>query len=377
MKSVYKKIGILFFLLVWVGLTSGCGRNEDVKYQGEATYDKEAEKIKTECLEKMEELKKAGYTSEDRTLEKVGMEVLGEDGSVVESFSEDLNLLHYEKLERFLEKAEKGEEAEVLVYELHTDDGFGRNEFRYDGNTMYILYTNVYRDRSGRVIINGPVRNEIQEWNYTEKGWFFYRFTVPEPPEVSEVMDSWAMMRVKPKTEEVLELENKYLKPIAYIGSNIFLCNWDIQSMEVLDFTALYEYFYTMKNAEYLKTAYIKEIPKTVFEETIMTYLPVNSADLERWAAYQPSQNGYPWQQLGCGNYLTDPVRQSVPEITEIRENEDGTWTLCVDAVCRKSGNDRIFTHEVKIRKTEEGGVLYLGNQIIEGNQPEYVYRLR
>ncbi len=29
----------------------------------------------------------------------------------------------------------------------------------------------------------------LKEWKYTDKGWFCYELCVPEPPEVSEIMD--------------------------------------------------------------------------------------------------------------------------------------------------------------------------------------------
>ena len=37
---------------------------------------------------------------------------------------------------------------------------------------------------------------------YTEKGWFCYELCVPEPPEVSEIMDGSCLIRIKPMTEE-------------------------------------------------------------------------------------------------------------------------------------------------------------------------------
>ena len=36
-----------------------------------------------------------------------------------------------------------------------------------------------------------------QEWKYTEKGWFCYELCVPEPPEVSEIVDGSCLIRIK------------------------------------------------------------------------------------------------------------------------------------------------------------------------------------
>ena len=33
-----------------------------------------------------------------------------------------------------------------------------------------------------------PIQDS-KEWKYTDKGWFCYELCVPEPPEVSEIVD--------------------------------------------------------------------------------------------------------------------------------------------------------------------------------------------
>ena len=56
---------------------------------------------------------------------------------------------------------------------------------------------------------------------------------------------------------------------------------------------------------------------------------------------------------LGVGNYAPNAFWISVPEVTGIRENEDGTVTLTVDVVCEKKGNDDFYTHEVTLAYLE------------------------
>ena len=88
------------------------------------------------------------------------------------------------------------------------------------------------------------------------------------------------------------------------------------------------------------------------------------------------STDGREW-----GAEITHPsfFSTSVPDVTQIRENEDGTFTLTVDAVCQMIlCNDAVITHELTIRCLENGGIQYLGNQILDDgmrNIPEYQYR--
>ena len=85
------------------------------------------------------------------------------------------------------------------------------------------------------------------------------------------------------------------------------------------------------------------------------------------------------WERLGCGNYAPSFFGTSVPEVTQIRENEDGTFTLTADAVCQAIlCNDAAITHELTVSCLENGGIQYLGNQILEDgmlNIPKYQYR--
>ena len=63
-----------------------------------------------------------------------------------------------------------------------------------------------------------------------------------------------------------------------------------------------------------------------------------------------------------------------------MRQNEDGTMTLTVEAVCEMViANDAVMTHELTIRVNEDGSFKYWGNEILDDgiqNIPEYHYRI-
>ncbi len=121
-------------------------------------------------------------------------------------------------------------------------------------------------------------------------------------------------------------------------------------------------------------------LPKGEFERLIMEYLPVTAEEIQDYAAFDKEKQTYAWVRLGCFNYAPAYFGTSFPEVTDIRENEDGTVTLTVDAVCSMVlCDDAVITHELTVRFSEDGGFQYLGNKILDdgiSNIPDYQYRI-
>ena len=92
--------------------------------------------------------------------------------------------------------------------------------------------------------------SKIKEWAYTENGNFCYELCVPEPPEVTEIVDGSCIIRVKPLSEECREYSKKYVSTFGYQGNNLLCSNWNAEDMQGLDYNGLYEYFYQMKYGE-------------------------------------------------------------------------------------------------------------------------------
>lgn len=290
------------------------------------------------------------------------------------------NMLNYEKMEDFLNQVQNGKKTKIVTYELHLDMGIGRREFTFDGEELYVLYTSASWNETGNPVITTTTYTRIKEWQYTQKGWFAYELCVPEPPEVTEIFNGNVMTRVAPREEESRDIMLRYLLPLGYQGNNLLCSNWDIHDLKDLDYNGLFEALYIM---EYQKSLPLKQysqgIPKEEFENLIMKYLPVTVEELEKYAVFDSEQKVYLWARSGCGNYVPQEFGTSIPEITKIKENADGTTTLTVDAVCEMLGTDALFSHELTLRFLQDGRVEYLGNRIIgDGLEkiPEYQYRL-
>ena len=160
-------------------------------------------------------------------------------------------------------------------------------------------------------------------------------------------------------------------------GNNLLCSNWDTDHMEKLDYNGIYEYLYAMKHQKAFDAEdYPNGIPKEEFESLIMEYLPVTAEQIQEYAVFDEKNQTYVWVRLGCLNYAPTFFGTSLPEVIDIKENEDGTVTLTVDAVCDMViCDDAVITHELFSRYLS-AAVLMQAMQILQ-RQPWYLKDIR
>ena len=296
--------------------------------------------------------------------------------------SEDYsNMENYKRFSSFLAKAQKKQKGSGVIYEVHSEGSIGREKFIYDGKDMFLLASNASWDDNGKPIITFVSYTRIKKWRYSRKGWFCYELCVPEYPEVTEMVDGSCLIRIKPMSDNKRKLSRKCVRGLAYQGNNILCSNWDQEHMQKIDYNGLYEYLYAMKyKKKFNGKKYPSGIPKDQFEQLIMEYLPVSREDIEKYASYNEKKKTYDWMRLGCFNYAPNFFGTSIPEVTKIKHNSNGTVTLTVDAVCKMVlCNEAVITHELTVKFNKDGSFRYLGNKILNGGIkkiPEYQYRI-
>ena len=296
--------------------------------------------------------------------------------------SEDYsNMENYKRFSSFLAKAQEKQKGSGVIYEVHSEGSIGREKFIYDGKEMFLLASNASWDDNGKPIITFVSYTRIKKWRYSRKGWFCYELCVPEYPEVTEMVDGSCLIRIKPMSDNKRKLSRKCVRGLAYQGNNILCSNWDQEHMQKIDYNGLYEYLYTMKyKKKFNGKKYPSGIPKDQFEQLIMEYLPVSREDIEKYASYNEKKKTYDWMRLGCFNYAPNFFGTSIPEVTKIKHNSNGTVTLTVDAVCKMVlCNEAVITHELTVKFNKDGSFRYLGNKILNGGIkkiPEYQYRI-
>ena len=352
--------------------------------------DAEREEAEKDCFAKMEQVRDLfwEYRGEKDAVEipdeqiRQAAERIGEEGCCVICSDEYADMENGEKFEAFLKRAGKGEGGEQILYKISRDGRIGRQKFVDDGNDLYVISAGVFWQTEEAPVLSYLTRTRIKEWRLTEKGWFCYKLCVPEYPEVTEVVDGSCMVRVEPMTDENREMSEKCVRQVAYKGNNLFCCDWDAEHMDRLDYNGLYEYLYKMKYGEMFPAQdYGGRIPGEDFESLIGAYLPVTEDTLRRCAVYDEESHTYAWEMQEYSNDAPVFFSAAVPEVTDIRENGDGTVTLTVDAVCEMLlCDDAAITHEVTVRFDGDGGFQYLGNKIISSGIDtvlEYQNRIR
>ena len=296
--------------------------------------------------------------------------------------SEDYsNMENYKRFSSFLAKAQKKQKGSGVIYEVHSEGSIGREKFIYDGKEMFLLASNASWDDNGKPIITFVSYTRIKKWRYSRKGWFCYELCVPEYPEVTDMVDGSCLIRIKPMSDNKRKLSRKCVRGLAYQGNNILCSNWDQEHMQKIDYNGLYEYLYAMKyKKKFNGKKYPSGIPKDQFEQLIMEYLPVSREEIEKYASYNEKKKTYDWMRLGCFNYAPNFFGTSIPEVTKIKHNSNGTVTLTVDAVCEMVlCNEAVITHELTVKFNKDGSFRYLGNKILNGGIkkiPEYQYRI-
>lgn len=313
------------------------------------------------------------------TIKKMTMKIKEQGYSVISSEIYS-NMENYEEVESFLINAESGKEGSVIIYEVHSDGGIGREKYVYDGNDMFLLASSTVWDDNNKPCMAYVSYTRLKEWKYSDKGWFCYEMCVPEYPEVTEMVDGSCLIRVKPMSRRKRRLSKQCVQGLGYQGNNLLCSNWDENHLEKIDYNGLYEYLYWIKyKKKYNSKKYPDGIPKDKFENLIMEYLPVTSEEIQKYAFFDKKNGTYLWQRLGCFSYAPTFLGTSIPEVTKIEDNSDGTITLTVDAVCEMVLCDEaVITHELTVRFAEDGSFQYLGNKILNGgikDIPEYQYR--
>ena len=398
MKKKAKRIFLIIFTALLCCFSAGCSHKNTVAEDKES-YERgynlpidsaEQEEAEKDCAEMMEAIRDI-YEEADKgtsinavisqeTAIKMQQIIAEKDvPAAVSGF--DVDMMHYDAMEDFLDEASEGDQSEIILYRIHTDGTVSREKFTFDGKDMYSLYTKGRWTDDMEPAFSVNSLSRMSQWKYTEKGWFIFEYCTAQPPELTEVVDAYEMIRVKPQKEEYREMEENYLDIIGYQGNNLLCSEWSEDQIEGLDFNGLYEYLYMEEYGREIDTEKCAEgIPREEFESLLTKYLPVSAEQLREYASYDAESGTYDWVMLGVGNYAPNAFWISVPEVTGIRENEDGTVTLTVDVVCEKKGNDDFYTHEVTLRILDDGKAMYLSNHILDdrpGMIPDYQYRCR
>lgn len=259
----------------------------------------------------------------------------------------------------------KSNKETISLYYVQVNGGLLRYDFDYqDGKLIFTACTSEIKN--GKVTVPYFTRYQLNQFSYTEKGWFFMN----KYSEEDEDSNAFTAIRVKPQDPHYIELCRKYIDPIGYNGNNLFLVDWDNTMIDQVAMNDLYIYLKHMQESESIhKHEFEDTIEANEFEETISRYFQINSDQIKTIANYNSAENSYNGNTLTCIDCNPDFYGAPIPEVVNATENSNGTLTLTVDGIWEWYHTDHAFTHEITIKVNEDGSFNYIANKIIPSDK--------
>lgn len=360
-------------VIITLLLCSGCSVNsydnlqndnkEDIIYEEQQTINADSEKL-AEGYRAIYEKARKEDTLDTLELQQEIIEYFGNAGYAAVDIDNQINMVQYEQVEEFCEKAEKGQEGELKLFSVMGGGGFVRYDMQtIQGKIDVIVSTVEWEDGNPKSVYYHEF--EACTWKYTENGYFFIEEYHPPGFDGAPGQKGF---RVKPLDNFYRELNRKYVIPVGYALNNMLIVDWSEQDYTNLEFYDLYELLYLLKyddyvpyEADYVGTEY--EIPKTEFEEVLQTYFQIESEDIQNNATYYSDSQTYRYRPRGL--YDAEFPYGPYPEVIAYEEQEDGTIKLTVSAVWEKEELDQAFQSELVVRPLEDGQYQYVSNHVI------------
>ena len=353
---------MLILLMGCLGFLSACSTEPDKK------TEKISEKIKKElfaaadCYQTIYASAQKGKgmnpVLDKREIHRI-VQRLGTCGYSAACMENDCDMQNGRTVEKALRKAEKGGKTSAVFFCITRSGGIHRYELKPKGKKAEFTDAYLDWDKQGNPAVSYVKTEKVSSFRMTEKGWLIWETIHTE----NEEMDTHSMIRIRPLSKEYRRFCRRYIEPVGYRGNNLFLTDWDEKQPGKLYMNDLYEYLYRIETGRYFDGDNgTKGILSEEFELLLQKYLPFSKRQIRALADRGEDGTRYLWEPLRCGNLI--PQSMPVPEVIRAEYKKDGRIILTVDAVLKQKGTDCLFRHKVTLKKSEDGRVRYIKNQI-------------
>ncbi|MDO4941584.1 MAG: DUF6070 family protein [Lachnospiraceae bacterium] len=295
---------------------------------------------------------------EEETVHQM-MDVLASPGYAVTCGEYDSNMKNYEEVNRSLENAKNGQDAQAEFYAVHSGGIFLYYRLEFHGKKLWITSSSAFFDDNMKLSLNYLEKIQVYQWEYTKKGWLIWE----KARSRNQEMDMHVFYRILPLDAECRELAKKCVIPISYFCNNLFSVNWDEKDTSQIYFNDLFDVLYAMENGDYPREdQYAGGVPKDVFESLIQKYFSISTETLRKQAGYNADRETYTWVEIN--GYHHSPMLKPVPEVVKCVKNPNGTITADIEAILPEDGTDCAFRHKVTIREHSDGTWTYVSNEV-------------
>lgn len=377
-----KKIRMTAAVLAVTGLVlsanTGCSQNEElsetVQDSGNPdTGDRAADemvKIAENYQDVYEQAVKEGEESSSQTEEKT-LECIGKLGYTAAATDHLANMVNYEAAEKFCLQAQAGKTAETTIFLLHESGGLTRYDLHSHDGKLSVREQSLFWE-DGEPEVTEAEEYEAVRWNYSNEEYLFFEKYYPDG---YDGPSGNTALRIKPLDKKCRELNKAYIEPIGYEKNNMFITEWNESNFGTLDFYDLYDIMYFMKYGEYHPYVWtadgaVYEIPAAEFEEVILSYIDITREKLRERLDYSSDADAYVYRPRGTADMRT-VCDIPWPEVTDYKENRDGTVTMCVQAVYMETEDACAIKSEVTVEPRADGTCRYVSCHVISGDSKD------
>lgn len=266
---------------------------------------------------------------------------------------------------KFWDAVKRREVAEQEVITILETGNLSYRLFTYNEGGAYFYCMVYYQDGVTEPYFE---KHEIKDWELTEKGNFYFRIL----PADDKHYPDFTLIRLVSPNIELYDMTLRYIMPVNYLATNLFLIDWTESDFSKVSFNDLFEFLYysrhgrqvSSNNYTFTPNRYSYEIPAAEFEEIVMPYFNIDIETFRKLAQYDAESNYYPWRPLETNDFVKLWYYTIEPEVTAYTVNSDGTITLTVEVLSTDLKMDCLFAHEVTIRPLENGQFQYVGNRV-------------
>lgn len=269
---------------------------------------------------------------------------------------------------KFWERVQSGEDAEQEIIKISASGTLSYSLFRKENEYCFVYFMGYQFDSSGTPVLLNYEKHTVYDMELTDRGNCYYRIYPADDKHYAD----FSLIRLVPPDPALYDMKLRYITPVGYIATNLFLCDWTEEDYGILSFNDLWEFFYYSRYGElfspgsytYIPAQYSYQIPAAAFEEIVMPYFNISIDEFRKLANYEPEGDYYPWRPLDTNDFGKLWFYTIEPEVTACRNNPDGTVTLTVEVMSTDLKTDCIFAHEVTIRPLQDGGFQYAANKV-------------
>lgn len=228
----------IFFLLLAL-LLPACSQQPDEEIDPmREQLQKRCGEIASVCSETYRRADKTGTTLSQSTIDEMEAALYDAGLDVIDTSGEyPAYLMTADRFRDFWQNVQSGKTAEQETITVRETGTFTYQLFT-DGDGDACVYSMDYPMGGGSEVYYE--KQEILEWNLTDKGNFYYRLY----PAGDKHYADFSLIRLEASDPELCDLNRKYVMAGGYIGTNMYLTDWNEDNFENLSFNDMWEYLY-------------------------------------------------------------------------------------------------------------------------------------